>query len=129
MSIINAAIEAVMDLIDEQNLFATITRGALPTGNGLCCEVSPSSPDEVYLDKNQYIFIDLTINGKHSNLQTVSDAINKIHEELTMMKSYPSGDDWQVVDIVTVTLPQIIGRDENNLWIMASSLMVKVLTK
>lgn len=128
MSITNAAVEAVMDLIDGQNPFAAITRGALPTGNGLCCEVAPSSPDEVYLDKNQYIFLDLTINGKHSNLQTLSDTMNHIHEVLTMLTIYPSGEGWQVVDIVTATLPQIIGRDENNLWIMASSLTVKVFT-
>ena len=128
MSIINNAVESVMDLIDGQSLFAEITRGALPTGNGLCCEVAPSSPTEVYLDKNQYIQLDLTINGKHSNLQTLSEAMNHIHEVLTMLTIYPSGIHWQVVDIVTLTEPQVIGRDENNLWIMASSLGVKVFT-
>ena len=126
MSIINEAVESVMDLIDNQNLFASITRGALPTGNGLCCEVAPSSPNEVYLDKNQYIQLDLTINGKHSNLQTLSEAMNAIHEVLTFLKEYPEGAKWQIVDIVTLTEPQIIGRDENNLWIMASSLGIKV---
>lgn len=129
MSIINSAVESVMDLIDGQNLFADITRGALPTGNGLCCEVAPSSPDRVFLDKNQYIFLDLTINGKHSNLQTLSEAMNHIHEVLTMLTIYPSGEDWQIVDIVTMTEPQIIGREEQNEWIMASSLTVKVYTQ
>ena len=128
MSIINSAVESVMDLIDGQNLFAEITRGALPTGNGLCCEVAPSTPDEVYLDKNQYIPLDLTINGKHSDLHTLSEAMNHIHEVLTMLTVYPSGQSWQVVDITTLTEPQLIGRDENNLWIMASSLSVKVYT-
>ena len=129
MSIINSAVESVMDLIDAQELFADITRGALPTGNGLCCEIAPSSPDEVYLDKNQHIFLDLTINGKHSDLETLSNAMNTIHEVLTMMTVYPTGTDWQIVDIVTNTEPQVIGRDENNLWIMASSLTVKIYTK
>ncbi|MBO7206707.1 MAG: hypothetical protein J6X83_04410 [Methanomicrobium sp.] len=127
-SIINQAVEKVMYLIDALNLYSLISRGALGTGNGLVCEVAPSSPSEVYLDKNQYITVDLTINGKHSNLETLSDAMNTIHESLTMLREYPYSTDWQIVDIVTLTEPQVIGREENNDWIMASSLGVKVLT-
>lgn len=128
MSIINSAVEAVMDLIDELELFSTISRGALGTGNDLCCEVAPSSPEAVFLDKNQYIVLDLTINGKHSNLQTLAEAMNKIHESLTMRRTYPSGTDWQIVDITTLTEPQQIGREDSNVWLMASSLLVKVAT-
>lgn len=125
-SIINQAIEAVMGLIDGLSLFSTIRRGALGTEDGLCCEIGPSSPDEVYLDKNKYTPIDLTINGKHNNLQTLSDAMNLIHENLTMRTSYPSGADWHIVDISTMTEPQVIGREDEGQWLMASSLWVKV---
>jgi hypothetical protein len=128
MSIINAAVEAVMDLINAMELFATISRGALGTGNGLCCEVGPTSPETVFLDKNQYIPIDLTINGKHNNLQTLSDAMNVIHEGLTMAFSYPFGNGWEIVDITTMTEPQVIAREDSNQWIMASALLVKVAT-
>ena len=129
MTIINAAVEAVMDLIDGLGLFALITRGALGTGEGLVCEVGPSGPEAVFMDKNQYIILDFTINGKHSNLQTLSDDMNRIHQEITMLREYPSGDDWNIVDITTLTEPQIIGREDNNAWVMASALNVKVETK
>ena len=129
MTIINAAVEAVMDLIDGLSLFALITRGALGTGEGLVCEVGPSGPDEVYMDKNQYIILDFTINGKHANLKTLSDDMNRIHQEITMLREYPSGDDWNIVDITTLTEPQIIGREDNNMWLMASALNVKIETK
>lgn len=129
MTIINAAVEAVMDLIDGLGLFALITRGALGTGEGLVCEVGPSGPDEVYMDKNQYIILDFTINGKHANLQTLSDDMNRIHQEIIMLREYPSGDDWNIVDITTLTEPQIIGREDNNVWLMASALNVKIETK
>jgi hypothetical protein len=118
-----------MDLIDGLDLFSPITRGALGTGNGLACEIAPSAPDEVYLDKNQYIPLDLTINGKHSNLQILSESMNRIHQELTMLRQYPEGDDWKIVDISTMTEPQIIGREDNNSWMMASSLIIKIYTK
>ena len=129
MSIINEAVQSVMALIDEMPLFAHIYRGALGTGNGLCCEIAPTSPEAVFLDKNKYIPIDLTINGKHDNLQTLSDAMNTIHETLTMKKSYPNGSTWGIVDITTVTEPQVIGREDSNQWVMASALSVKVETK
>ena len=118
-----------MDLIDALDLFSTIRRGALGTGNGLCCEVGPTSPGAVWLDKNQYIPIDLTINGRHDNLETLSDAMNTIHESLTMLTEYPDGDNWEIVDITTMTEPQMIGREDSNEWLMASSILVKVATK
>lgn len=129
MSIINEAIEAVMNLIDGLGLYTTISRGALGIGNSLTCEIGPTSPETVWLDKNQYIPIDLTINGKHTNLQTLSEAMNRIHEELTMLFSYPDGADWEITDISTMTEPQVIGRENDNAWVMASALLVKVGTK
>lgn len=128
ISRINQAVEAVMDMIDEMGLFSPISRGALGTGNGLACEVGPTSPETVYLDKNQYIPIDLTINGKHDDLELLTDAMNLIHESLTMARDYPSGNGWEIVDIQTMTEPQVIAREDNNQWMMASALYVKIET-
>lgn len=129
MTIINSAVDAVIDLINALNLFASIYRGALGTGNGLCCEVGPTTPEAVFLDKNKYIPIDLTINGKHDNLETLTEAMNTIHESLTMLTSYTVGTTWRIVDISTYTEPQVIGREEGGQWLMASALSVKVQTK
>lgn len=128
-SVINQVLEAVIELMNNTQPFATVTRGALPTGYGITCEIAPSRPSEVYLDKNTYTPIDFTINGKHANLLTLSDAMNKIHSQLTRATTYPSADRWQIVDISNYTLPQIIGREGNNEWLMASSLSVKVYQK
>lgn len=127
-SIINQAVDAVMLLIDAMDLYSSVTRGALGTGKNLVCDLGPSEADEVYMDKNETIVLDFTLNGKHKNLQTVSDALNKIHETLTRMREYPSGDGWQIMDIQTITFPQQIGREDDNSWVMASSLAVKVVT-
>jgi hypothetical protein len=127
-TVIDQAVEAVAGLINGLSLFSSIYRGALGTGNGLCCEVGPTRPEAVFLDKNKYIPVDLTINGKHDNLLTLTEAMNKIHESLTMLKTYPSGASWEIVDIATSTEPQVIGREDSNQYIMASSLFVKVAT-
>lgn len=125
MSVINDVVEAVIGLMNDTELFAPVTRGALPTGVGLVCEVGPSTPEAVFFDKNTYVPLDVTLNGKHPNLRTLSDAMNDIHSALTRATDYPAGEGWQIVDISNYTLPQIVDREENNEWLMASSLSVK----
>lgn len=124
-SAVNQVMEAVIGLMNNTNPFASVTRGALPTVAGLCCEIGPSTYSDLYYDKNTVIPLDVTLNGKHPNLMTLSDAMNKIHTTLTRMTDYPSGESWQILDITNLTLPQRIGREQNNDWLMASSLSVK----
>ena len=129
-SIINQAVEAVMDMIDDLQPYATITRGALGTGNGISCEIAPSMPESVYMDKESYIRLTLALNAKHTNLQTVSDALNNILDNLSRKTSYTSGTGWQIVDITQGNLPRVIGREENNnAWVMAADLVVKIYRK
>lgn len=128
-SVLNVAVEAVMDMIDSLSLFSTITRGALGIDNGLCCEIAPSVPQEVYLDKNSYITLTLAINGKHDNLQTLSDALNTISDSLSRKTSYTDGNGWQIVDITCGNLPRVIGREDNNQWLMACDIVIKIYRK
>lgn len=130
-SVINEVMEAVIGMMNATQPFATVTRGALPTGPGLTCETGPSSPEMVFLDKNSYVPLDVTLNGKHSDLQTLSDAMNTIHSVLTRAKEYPEdpGGRWKIVDITNQNLPERIGREQNNDWLMASALSVKFLWK
>lgn len=129
MSVINEVVEAVIGLMNATHPFATVTRGALPTGAGITCEVGPTYVEAVYLDKNSYVPLDVTINGKHHDLEILSDTLNDIHSALTRARSYPSSDRWEIVDITNNTLPQKIGREDNNDWLMASSLSVKFYQK
>ena len=124
-SVINQVLEAVIAMANETRPFARITRGALPTGQGLTFEIGPSAPEATHMDKNSVIPLDITLNGKHPNLMTLSDAMNKIHSALTRSKEYPSAAAWEIVDITNLTLPQIIGREQNNDWLMASSISAK----
>lgn len=128
-SVLNLAVEAVMDMIDALSPFATITRGALGIGNSLSCEIAPSVPQEVYLDKNSYIPLTLALNGKHDDLQVLSDTMNNIIDSLSRAKSYTSGTGWQIVDITAGNLPRVIGREDNNSWLMAGDLVVKIYRK
>ena len=123
-SVINEVLEAVIGLMNATSPFAVVTRGALPTHHGITCEIGPTNEQSMFLDKNTEIPLDVTLNGKHENLKTVSDAMNVIHSALTRATSYPEGTRWQIVDIRNMTLPQIIGREQNNDWLLGSALSV-----
>lgn len=129
MSIINEVVETVMDLIDAMNNFALITRGALGTGASLVCEISPYTPETVFMDKNTYHALTLTLNGKHSNLQTLSDTLNNIMDTLSRRTEYPSGNGWEIVDIGNGVMPQVIGRENNSDWLMACDIVIKFYRK
>lgn len=124
-SAINQVLEAVIALMNATRPFKAVTRGALPTGVGLTCEIGPSMPDTMHMDKNTVVPLDVTLNGKHSNFLTLSDAMNRIHSSLTRATEYPSAEGWQIIDILNQNLPQKIGREQNNEWLMASALTVK----
>lgn len=126
---INLAAESVATLINGMDNFDTMTRGALGIGNGLTYEIAPSVPSEVYYDKNIFIPLTFAINGKHSNLQILSDTLNNIMDTLTRLTEYPSGDGWEIVDITNGNLPRVIAREDNNLWLMACDLVVKLYRK
>ena len=126
---INLAVESVITLINGMGNFATMTRGALGSDNGLTCEIAPSYAEAVFMDKNAYFPLTLALNGKHHNLQTLSDTLNNIMDTLTRSKSYPSGNGWEIVDITNGNLPRVIGREDNNSWLMACDLVIKLYRK
>ena len=130
-SVINEVLEAVIGLMNATHPFATVTRGALPTGQGLVCEIGPTIPETLFWDKNTFVPLDVTLNGKHRNLKTLSDAMNDIHSALTRAKTYPADTNgrWQITDILNQNLPQIIDREQNNDWVAASAITVKFYWK
>lgn len=128
-SVLNLAVESVITEINKMTNFADMTRGALGIGNGLVCEIAPSTASEVYYDKNSFIPLTLAMNGKHSDLRTLTDTMNNIIDTMTRAKSYPSGNGWEIVDITCGNLPRVIGREDNNLWLVAGDLIVKIYRK
>lgn len=128
-SVLNLAVESVIAEINKMSNFADMTRGALGIVSGLCCEIAPSTASEVYYDKNAFIPLTLAINGKHYDLRLLTDTLNNITDTMTRAKSYPSGNGWEIVDVTSGNLPRVIGREENNLWLVACDLIVKIYRK
>lgn len=125
-SALGQAVEAVIGLMNATHPFAAVTRGALPTGTGLTCEPAMGGLVELHMDKNTVVPLHVVLNGKHHDMRVLSDAMNGIHSALTRAKAYPSGESWQIVDIENYSIPSVIGREDNNDWLMAGTLLVKI---
>lgn len=126
MSVVDSVVEAVIELIRDTKPFARVTRGQLPTkGAGLACEIGPSAYTNLHWNKDSDVILNLTLNGKHKDLQKLSNTLNDIHSLLTRRTEYPSGDAWQILDIQNGINPQQIGREASGEWLMASSLNIK----
>lgn len=128
-SAIDEAIESVMALINEMDLFSKICRGALTTNNSLTCEPAPSISQEIYMDKNYYVPLTLALNGKHSNLKTLSNTLDYIADSLSRLTSYPSGNGFEIVDISRGNFAHVIGREQNNQWLAACDIVLKIYRK
>ena len=120
----------IMDKIataaDALGLYATIVYGSDPPENGICMIQAAGAPTEKHLDANMLYRLSVLLNGKHSNQQTVLDALTSIHTMLTKRNDFNdfSTSDAQVLSIMTTSSPQIIGREQNNQWIAGSSFEV-----
>ena len=123
---IREIIDNIADAANALGLYATIVYGSDPPENGICMIQAAGAPTEKHLDANMLYRLSVLLNGKHSNQQTVLDALTSIHTMLTKRNDYNgfSTTDAQVLSIMTTASPQIIGREQNNQWIAGSSFEV-----
>lgn len=123
MSVINDVLIAVIGMMPSE--YAPVTIGAMPADNGIACSIANGAPYTTFLNKGMGYQLNVVLNGKHHNQQTVSDALNEIHKALTMTETYPATEDYQITDIETISSPSYLGREENKQYLYGSSLNVK----
>lgn len=110
--------------------YTSIDLGGLPENDGLALYLGPSSPDEEYLDRGSLNGIDVVLNGKHANQQKVLSALSNIHKSLTQLKTYPSGEGWEITNIRTTTAPNFIEQEASSgQWLYGSILEVQFYMK
>ncbi len=125
MSVINDVLRAVIEYAQAENPYADIVIGSMPADNGLSIAIGAGGANYTALDKGMSYELNLVLNGKHHNQQTVADTLNDIHQALSQRKEYLNTDEFQITDISTITAPNYIGREPNNQWLYGSSIKVK----
>ena len=131
MSVIDDVLNAVINQAEAAvpELYAKINIGAMPPDNGISVAISTGSPEATFQTKAMVYSFDMVLNGKHTNAETVFNALNDIHQALTLTKTYPKTDKYQVLNIITTSTPSYIGREENSQILYGSSLEVRFYFK
>lgn len=124
MSTINAVVDAVLALAQSVTTYP-VKRGALGTGPGIAIEPEGSAPETTFFDKNTVYELSLVLNGKDTSMQTITEAMNLIHSALTRAFSYPSAQNWQILNIITQSSPALIERQANDYWLYGSALTIQ----
>jgi hypothetical protein len=111
--------------------YTTIEHGAMPPNNGLAMYLGPGTIDQRHLDKGGLQSLTVALNGKHEQLSTVIGALSAIHSGLMLMRNYPRGTGWEIVDIETATPPNYLDREASGTqqWLYGSLLRVTFYTK
>lgn len=125
MSIFDSVLNAVIDLAEQTvQTYADILVGSLPVDDGISMCIASGSAG-YFMDKCGRYSILLTLNGKHSDQQLVSDTIGQIHTALSCMTAYPAVNSCQITSIETQSPPSYLDREEGGQWLYGSSLRVK----
>ena len=126
MSFYKELINNIITEAEKTNPYASIVYGSDPPLNGICFRESGGAPTQTNLDKGMIISLPAVLNGKHTDQELLIDDLTAIHEALTRRTDYSdlSTNDVQLIDIESVSLPAIIGREQNNQWICGSSLEI-----
>lgn len=124
MSVYDDVLMAVLDMAQQTKPYANIVVGSMPSDKGIAMAYANGAL-ETYLNKAATITMTLVLNGKHSDQQTVLDALGKIHVALNTCKNYPASDAYQITNIKTISPPNYLGREENKQWLYGSSLEIQ----
>lgn len=125
-------LQAVMTLVTSHaSPYTTIDHGAMPEENGLAMYPGPGFSEQTHMDKGGIQIVYIVLNGKHSNLETLLASLSKTHRELSLLEVYPSGGDWEILNIETSTPPNYLGREDSGTrqWLYGSILRVTYYSK
>lgn len=123
MSFISDIMENVATAAETTTPYAQIVYGSDPPENGICMMQNGGFTTEDHLNGGELYTLPVLLNGKHSNQQTLLNALTAIHVRLTKTHDHTDlgTEDVQVIAVRTTAAPMIVGREQNNQWIAGSS--------
>lgn len=118
-------LDALIDLAETTNPFAAIVRGPLTAAPSIAMEAAESDITR-HMDRNEAVRTAVVINAKHPNMATAYEAVRAIQHKLTHLPEFSSGEGWRIVDVWADDFPRLIGREDDNTWLYATSLTASI---
>lgn len=123
-------LDTIINEIDAHlKLYSRVRVGSLPPRGGIAMFIGSGSPQSKYMDKATLNTIYATANAKHREQRKAATALEQIHDYLTRLSEYPSGEhngiSWQITDISTSSAPSFIGQECDGQYLYGSILQIK----
>lgn len=118
-------LDAIVKMV-KMNTAYTVVIGGNPTKESIAVTGFVNT-DTTYLDRDASQTYDITINGKSADQGLLLQELSKIHRALTLRKTFPHSEKWQIASIDTTASPRLIGIEdaERTRYIYGSSITVK----
>ena len=126
MSFYDAMLDKIAEAAEATEPYAKRVYGSDPPKDGICMIPSTGAPADTHLNKGMIIRLPILLNGKNADQEKLLNDLTAIHEALTRKTDYSEFTtiNTQVVNIETMSLPAIIGTEQNKQWICGSTLAV-----
>ena len=121
-------LDALIDIAETTQPFVRILRGPLGDGHSIAMEAAESTLTR-HMDRNEAVRTAVVINAKHPDMTTAYEAVMAIQRKLTHLPEFPSGEGWRIVDVWADDVPRLIGREDDNTWLYATSLTASIYYK
>ena len=115
--------------INNLHLFSAANVGALPANGGISIQLGAGAPTSEHLDRGGKFELYFSVNTKNKNQLTTLAALEAVHKYFTQLKVYPSGTDYQILNISTGTVPNYLGTDSSNQHMFGSIVRVTFYAK
>ena len=116
--------EYVRDLV-ASTIGETIYNGTMPPYEGYALQIDMGLVDTTFLSTGISYNMGMVLNGKGKNQVEVYNNLCSAHRALTQRKKWASGNDWQITNISTDSMPRLLGREDNINWEYGSGLTVR----
>ena len=125
MSTFKDVLETTINMVESAvDLYSNITIDTTPPFNGICMGNSTGYPIDTHFNKGMILSQNIMVNAKHIDKELAFDTVSNIHAYLTKLKDYPITDDFQIINIATVTTPMLIDIEDNKSYIIGSTISV-----
>ena len=118
-------LDSIAEMVKQNTDFQVVVGGNPPKES--IAITGFSTDDTVNLDRDTLQTYDITINGKSGEQEQLFNDLSEIHRKLTLRKSFPHGETWQIYSIDTASSPRLLGLEqaERTRYLCGSSIKVK----
>lgn len=103
----------------------TVYNGVLPPVTGFALQVDSGRVATTFLTTGIVYESGFLFNAKGPDQADLLRKMTSAHLDLTQRKTWEKKDNWQILNVMTDSLPRLLGREDNINWEYGSGFLVR----